>query len=215
MQATTAQSGGEQHLDIPTPEKETREPHDVFSRCLPSLYRAAYRYLGNPADAEDAVQDAFLSAYKHLDQFEGRAQMSTWLTTIVKNCARMQLRKRARQINLSLDERFGEEEEYSLSELLPDHGPSPEDKCRASEQHRHLMQFVAQLPPSLRNAFELRDLDELTTSEAARALRLKEGTVKGELSRARAKLRRLFRRAHDAHHRTSATRTRIRLAEGK
>jgi RNA polymerase sigma-70 factor (ECF subfamily) len=126
----------------------------------------------------------------------------------------MQLRRRPRQIHLSLDDRFGEQQEYSLSELLADQ-PSPEDKCRESELHGHLMQFVAELPPSLRRTFELRDLDELTTSEAAQALRLTEGTVKSELSRARAKLRRLFRRAHNAQDRSSATSTRISVAEGK
>src|ERR1700682_5130575 len=70
MQATAAYIGNEQHLDIPAPEKETREPQDVFSRYLPLLYRTAYRYLGNAADAEDAVQDALLSAYKHLDSVQ-------------------------------------------------------------------------------------------------------------------------------------------------
>ena len=52
----------------------------VVSHCLPSLYRYAYRLLGNKTDAEDAVQDALLAAYKHLNQFRGDAQLSTWLT---------------------------------------------------------------------------------------------------------------------------------------
>ena len=108
MQATEATIGREQSLDIPTPERETGELSDVFSRYLPLLYRTAYRYLGNPADAEDAVQDALLSAYKHMDQFRGQAQISTWLVAIVNNCARMQLRKRPRQIHVSLDEPIGE-----------------------------------------------------------------------------------------------------------
>ena len=98
MQATAAYIGNEPYLDIPGPEKETRELQDVFSRYLPLLHRTAHRYLGNPSDAEDAVQDALLSAYKHLDQFRGQAQMSTWLVAIVSNCARMQLRRRPRQI---------------------------------------------------------------------------------------------------------------------
>ena len=79
MQATAAYIGNEQLMDIPAPRKETRELQDAFSRCLPLLHRTAYRYLGNEADAEDAVQDALLSAYKHLEQFRGQAQMSTWL----------------------------------------------------------------------------------------------------------------------------------------
>ncbi len=113
MQATEAYIGSGQRVDLPIDEKGNREMQDVLSRSLPSFYRKAYRQLGNAADAEDAVQDALLSAYKHLDQFKGQAQMSTWLTAIVINSARMQLRRRPRQIHLSLDERFGEERRNS------------------------------------------------------------------------------------------------------
>ncbi len=169
---------------------------DVLSRYRPAFYRKAYQFLGNAADAEDAVQDAILSAYKNLDQFKGEAQMSTWLTSIVINCARMRLRKRLRLTPVSLDERFeGQEQDYCLSELLADGRPSPEDKCRESELHRHVMHFVAELSPSLRKAFELRDLEELTTREAAHILGVPEGTVKAQVSRARTKLRRLMRQA--------------------
>src|SRR6266550_8184808 len=85
MQATEASTGTGQRVDVPIDEKGNREMQDVLSRSLPSFYRKAYRHLGNAADAEDAVQDALLSAYKHLDQFKGQAQMSTWLTAIVIN----------------------------------------------------------------------------------------------------------------------------------
>lgn len=107
----------------------------------------------------------------------------------------MHLRRRSRQTLLSLDDHFGEDEQYCLSDVLADATPSPEAKCRESELHRHLMHFVAQLSPSLRTAFELRDLEELTTSEAAHILGVPEGTVKARVSRVRTKLRRLTRRA--------------------
>ena len=68
----------------------------VLSHRLPYLSQYAYRLLGNRADAEDAVQDALVAAFEHLSQFRGDAQLSTWLTAIVINCARMQLRKRSR-----------------------------------------------------------------------------------------------------------------------
>ena len=192
MQATETFIGSEPRLEVRIGEKENHEMQDVLSRCLPSFYRKAYRHLGNVADAEDAVQDALLSAYKHLDQFKGQSQMSTWLTAIVINCARMHLRKRPRQTHLSLDERFGEEEQYSLSERLAHRGPSPEDECRNSEMDRRLAQFTEQLSPPLRKAFELRELEGLTTSEAAQILGVPDGTVKARVSRARAKLRRLM-----------------------
>src|SRR3979490_3593375 len=117
MQATESYIGSEGHVDAGV-LGGTRDMHDVVTRCLRSFYRNAYRHLGNAADAEDAVQDALLSAYKHLDQFRGQSQMSTWLTTIVINCARMHLRKRPRQTHLSLDERIGGGESYFISERL-------------------------------------------------------------------------------------------------
>ncbi len=199
MQATEADFGNEQQLDLCIPEARTRELQDVLSRYLPVFYRKAYRQLGNEADAEDAVQDALLAAYKHLDQFKGQAQMSTWLTAIVTNCARMQFRKRPRQIHLSLDERFGEEQEFCLADQLPASEPNPEDETRASELHRNLLRYVAQLSPPLRKAFQLRELDGLSTSEAAHVLGVADGTVKAQLARARAKLRRLMRRTLNAN----------------
>jgi RNA polymerase sigma-70 factor (ECF subfamily) len=195
MEATEAIIGLEQSMDIATPEKAAPELSDVFSRYLPLLYKTAYRYLGNPADAEDAVQDALLSAHKHMDQFRGEAQLSTWLVAIVNNCARMQLRKRPRQVHVSLDEQIGDEEGYTLSERLADYGPSPEDECRRAELHERIMQFTHELSPTLRRAFQLRDLDGLSTSEAAEILGVVDGTVKAQVARARAKLTRLVRRA--------------------
>jgi RNA polymerase sigma-70 factor (ECF subfamily) len=205
MQAIDAYIGREQHLGTLTPEKETRELQDVFSRYLPLLYRTAYRYLGNTADAEDAVQDALLSAYKHLDQFRGQAQISTWLVAIVSNCARMQLRRRPRQLHLSLNEQFGDEQGYTVSDRLADCGPSPEEAYQDAELHERIMQFAEELSPPLRRAFQLRDLDGLTTSEAAQILGVVDGTVKAQVARARAKLTRLVRRALAAQPRPSLT----------
>jgi RNA polymerase sigma-70 factor (ECF subfamily) len=106
---------------------------------------------------------------------------------------------------LSLDERFGEEQEYCVSERLANCGLSPEDECIKSELHERLMQFVAELSPSLRKAYELRDLDGLTTREAARILGVADVTVKAQVSRARAKLRRLMRVALDAQPHSALT----------
>src|SRR5439155_2105700 len=114
MQEAAAYSGGEQCLDIANSESAAREMEDVLSRRLPSFYRSAYRFLGNTADAEDAVQDALLSAYKHLDQFRGQWQMWTWLTAIVSNGAGMQWRRRPTQFHVSLYDRIGGERKYSM-----------------------------------------------------------------------------------------------------
>ena len=192
MQSTKLGIGSEQSLDGSTCAKESQEMQDVLTQNMSSFYRRAYRYLGNAADAEDAVQDAILSACRHLNQFNGQSKMSTWLTTIVINSALTQLRRRSRQIHTSLDERFGEEEEgYSLAERLADRRPSPESECVRSELVGRLMQLVEELPPSMRKAFQLRELDGMTTSEAASVLGVAEATVKVQVSRARARLRRV------------------------
>lgn len=209
MPATETYIENDQSFELAGGEKGTQEMQETLSRYRPVFYRKAYQYLGNASDAEDVVQDALLSAYKNLDQFKGQAQMSTWLTAIVINCARMYLRRRPRQAALSLDERFGEDEQYCVADILADRGPNPEDTCREAELRRHLMQFVTELSPSLRNAFELRDLEELTTTEAAHILGVPEGTVKAQVSRARTKLRRLMRRTLGKQHRPKPTHTTI------
>jgi RNA polymerase sigma-70 factor, ECF subfamily len=167
----------------------------VLSHCIPSLYRYAYRLLGNKADAEDALQDALLAAYKHLNQFRGDAQLSTWLTTIVINCARMHLRKRSRYIHVSLDSRIGDEQEHLLSETLVDHRPSPEDECHKAWATARLIESAARLSPTLRRTFHLRYVDHLSVCETARVLGLPIGTVKAQTARARAKVLKSIRGA--------------------
>jgi len=159
----------------------------------PSLYRCAYRLLGNKADAEDAVQDALLAAHKHLHQFRGDAQISTWLMTIVINCARLQLRKRSRHKQLSLDSGIDEEQDHPLSETLADDRPNPEDECHSSMLHRRLMKSAAELSPVLRRTLQLRFGDHLSILETARILGVPTGTVKAQTARARAKLLKAIR----------------------
>ena len=170
-------------------QSAAQELQDILSRGLAPFYRSAYRLLGNTADAEDAVQDALFAAYKHLDQFRGQSQMSTWLTTIVRNCARMQLRKRLRHIHMSLDERMGEEQDYSIAEQLADGRPSPEDECRSSELNARVTRSATHLTPALRRTFQLRDINELSIYETAHILGMPKGTVKAQLARARKKIR--------------------------
>jgi RNA polymerase sigma factor (sigma-70 family) len=165
----------------------------VLSHGLPSLHRYAYRLLGNKDDAEDAVQDALLAAFKHLNQFRGQAQLSTWLTAIVINCARMQLRKRSRHLHVSLDSRIGEEQEYSLSDILVDCRPNPEDEYHKSWLNARLKESAARLSPTLRRTFHLRYVDHLSVCETARVLGVPIGTVKAQTARARAKLLKVMR----------------------
>jgi RNA polymerase sigma-70 factor (ECF subfamily) len=175
-------------------EAAARELQEILPQRLPSFYRIAYRLLGNVEDAEDAVQDALLAAHKNLKQFRRNAQMSTWLTAIVCNSARMQLRKRPRHTHVSLDSRIGEEQEYSLSEILKDGRPNPEEECHGSKLEARLIKSVARLSPTLQKTFQLRYVDQLSVSETARVLGVPIGTVKAQTTRARAKLLNSMRR---------------------
>lgn len=167
----------------------------ILSSDLKPLYRGAYRLLGNAADAEDAVQDALLAAYTHLDQFRGQSKMSTWLAAIVQNSARMQLRSRLRHVHIPLDEPIREVEEHSFSQRLADRRPSPEDEYRNTELGSRLTHFQAQLTPTLQKTFQLRDIDGLSIREAARILAIPHGTVKARSARARKKITKLMRGA--------------------
>ncbi|MGA3049413.1 MAG: sigma-70 family RNA polymerase sigma factor [Terracidiphilus sp.] len=194
MQALESHIGDGHHYAVHTREQGLRELENAVLQYMPSLYRRAYRYVGDPHDAEDAVQDALLSAYKHLDQFRGAAQMTTWLTTIVMNSARTQLRRRPRQPHISLDEQLFEDQDYSMSDRLADVRPGPKSECIKSETHGYLMQFITELSPALRKVIQLRVMDGLTTSEAADILGVSGGTVRSQVSRARAKLKQIMRR---------------------
>lgn len=170
-------------------ELASEELHDAVSRYLPSFYKRAYRYVGDPHDAEDAVQDALLSAYRHLDQFRGTAKMTTWLTAIVTNSALAQLRRRPRHSHVSLNEQLNDEQEIFLTDSLADTRPNPEDECASSESYGLLMQCFSELSPSLQQAFQLHYMDGLTTNEAARLLKVSTATMKSRVWRARIRLK--------------------------
>src|ERR1700722_8132874 len=185
--------GTDEREEIGGEEGAAQQLEQILASGLPPLYRRAYRILGNAADAEDAVQDALLAAYTHLHQFRGQAQISTWLTTIVLNCARLQRRRRAKHVQVSLDESTGGPEPVSVSERLADHRPNPEDECRESELSARLIRLHSQLSPTLRRTFQLRDVDGLSISETARILGVPTGTVKAQSARARKRLKELMR----------------------
>ena len=193
MPEAALRTESDQVLEVVDHQSAARKLQDALSLRLPSFYRCAFRLLGNAADAEDAVQEALLAAYKHINQFRGQSQISTWLTSIVRNCALMQLRKRPRQIHFPLDEQFGEEQPRSLWEGLADKRPSPEEEFRNSELTALLQKCTALLWPTLRRTFQLRVMDGLSIFETARILGVPHGTVKAQLARARAQIARHMR----------------------
>jgi len=160
----------------------------LFGRYARPLYQTALRLLGNPEDAEDALQDGLLSAVRNLKRFEGRSKFSTWLTRIVINAALMQLRKQRTRPTVSLEQEDPEQRDLTLGSRIPDARPGPEEAYVHKERFAILDDSLKTLPPALQSAVWLRDVEGLSTAEAARALGLSEGTVKSQLHRARNKL---------------------------
>src|ERR1700690_3201153 len=166
----------------------------IVQHGLPQFRRVAMRWLRNPEDAEDAVQDAMLSAYRHIAAFDGRARVSTWLMAIVINAVRMQLRRRPRCHFVSLDH-APEEGRWTISEVLADPRPTPEQTVVHSELRDLAARLTCSLPDAQRAAIRLRQQDELSIREAAETLGVPEGTLKAQLARGRAKLQQRFQKA--------------------
>jgi RNA polymerase sigma-70 factor (ECF subfamily) len=193
MQMPDSYVGADDNRELPCGEEKTQAFEQILSNGLTTFYRRAYRLLGNAADAEDAVQDALLAAYTHLDQFRGQSQISSWLTTIVLNRARLQLRRRTRHVYVPFEESIGEIQTISMVEKIADQRPDPEEECRNSELSTQLSHFNRQLSPTLRRTFQLRVVEGLSIQETARILGVPTGTVKAQSARARQKLRFLMR----------------------
>lgn len=160
----------------------------LFTRYTRPLYQTALRLLGNPADAEDALQDGLLSAARNFKRFEGRSKFSTWLTRIVINAALMRLRSQRARPSISLEQEDPEQRDLTLGSRIPDGRPGPEERYVRTERYEMLERGLRTLPPALQSALRLRDIEGLSTAEAARALGLSEGTLKSQLHRARSRL---------------------------
>jgi RNA polymerase sigma-70 factor, ECF subfamily len=176
----------------------------LFAQNNRALYQTALRLLGNPEDAEDALQEGMLAAYRNLRRFEGRSQFSTWLTRIVINAALMRRRSRRTHAAVSLDEWTGEDQAPTV-ERFADHGPSPEELYASYELNERLRENLEGLSPLLRRAFELRELAGLTADEAAKTLGVSRNTLKARLWRARHQLAARLGEVLRRHNQTSRT----------
>src|SRR3981189_397160 len=159
----------------------------LFRRYHRPLFQTALRVLGNAEDAEDALQDGLLSAYRNLKRFEGRSQFSTWLTRIVINAALMRRRSAKSRPAISLDE-TPREDELPASERFADDGPNPEQVFASTELREIISENLEELSPWLRAAFLLREVQGYSTGEAAKKLGVTENTLKARLWRARHQL---------------------------
>jgi RNA polymerase sigma-70 factor, ECF subfamily len=160
----------------------------LYGRHKRALFQTALRVLGNVEDAEDALQEGLLAAYRNLKRFEGRSQFSTWLTRIVINASLMRRRSMRARPAVSLENFSDEENTIPAEERFAADDPSPEEIYERRELNNLINANLAELSPVLRDAFVLRESQGLTTSEAARALGVSENTLKARLWRARQQL---------------------------
>lgn len=160
----------------------------LFEAYADRIYRLALSLLRDPSAAEDIVQETFVSAMTHLDRFEGRSSLGTWLYRVGYNASLDWLRRR-RDEPLPPDEPGDDTDSVPLPRSLVEWTLTPESRQAEGETAAELDRAIGELSEGLRVVFLLRDVDELSTQETAEALGLTEGAVKVRLHRARLALR--------------------------
>ncbi len=167
--------------NAPEPQGQLQDFQSVVENYADFVYNVAYRMMGNPEDAEDVAQEAFLSAYRAFDRFRGEAQVSTWLYRITVNASLMKLRKDQKARSLT---------DTGLDKIeVADWDLTPERSALMSELGEELQQGLDQLDPDLRAAVVLRDVEGLSNSEAADILGITVAALKSRLHRGRLLLR--------------------------
>jgi RNA polymerase sigma-70 factor (ECF subfamily) len=163
----------------------------LLRRYNQRIYRAVRAVLRNPDDAEDVMQQAYVSAYRSLQQFEGRSGFATWMTKIALREAVARSRKTVAALHV-VPELRGDD---TMNDF-PEPGPDPEARAVAADLMQHVEAEVAALPEAYRSVLLLREVEGLSTEETAACLELSTDVVKTRLHRARAMLRdALYRRA--------------------
>lgn len=158
----------------------------------PRLLAVARRFLPEEADAADAVQDAYLSAFRGLAEFDGQAKLSTWLHRIVVNACLMKMRTRRRRPEKRIDDLLPGFREDGHAIEPPAVWPAAEALAAGEELRAAVHAAIAQLPENYRTVLLLRDIEGVDTAQAAAMLGLEEGAVKTRLHRARQALKTLL-----------------------
>lgn len=156
-----------------------------------NVYSIALKLLADEQEAEDVLQETFLSAFQAIYRFEGRSKLSTWLYRIAYNASLMRLRKRDQMTTFSLDQPPRDEGESGGpgSRHLVDWSTVPDGQLLTAEARQEMDRAIAELPESLRSAFVLRDIQGLSGAETAEILGITVQAVKNRLHRARLRLR--------------------------
>ena len=154
------------------------------------LFRVARAILKDDSDAEDALQDAYLDAYRHMADFRGGAQLATWLTRIVVNQSLMRLRKQRRdRVVVPFGDRHGTERQQVETDVADQQTESPTHAMLRAEIRVMLERRIDELPVAFRTVFVMREVEEMTVEETATCLAIPAATVRSRLFRARALLR--------------------------
>jgi RNA polymerase sigma-70 factor (ECF subfamily) len=181
-------------------EGDTRAFGELVRRYEGKIFRLAQHVTNNREDAEDVLQETFMKAYEHLDQFKGDSKFYTWIVRIAVNQALMKLRRRKTDKSVSLDEQIDTGEDTIVREIAA-WDEDPEQRFSREELGEILDHAVDSLEPPYRSVFVLRDVEEFSTEETAEALGLSVPAVKSRLLRARLQLRekltRYFKRKGD------------------
>ena len=178
----------ESALVTQTREGDARAFSELVRRYETKIFRLAQHITQNREDAEDVLQETFLKAYEHLDQFQGNSKFYTWIVRIAVNQALMKLRRRKTDKSVSLDETVDTGEDTVTREVAA-WGENPEEQYSREQLGEILDSAIQGLAPPYRSVFVLRDIDELSTEETAEALGLSVPAVKSRLLRARLQLR--------------------------
>jgi RNA polymerase sigma-70 factor (ECF subfamily) len=160
---------------------------ELVRRHTQLIYRALIAILGDPADAQDAMQDTLLSAFRHIGGFQGRSKFSTWLVSIARNAALQQLR--VRKNTESLDQNDTEEDSSFRPRQIAAWQENPEQSHSKAEMRQLVEKGLLRLPAKYRVIVMLRDMEQLSTDEVSRQLGLSVPAVKTRLLRARLMLR--------------------------
>ncbi|MGA7524170.1 MAG: sigma-70 family RNA polymerase sigma factor [Acidobacteriaceae bacterium] len=178
--------------DRPMPDASNDLSGSLFDEAWHAYSRRIFtttlRITRNREDAEDALQDAFLKAYLHIQDFDRRSSLSTWITRIAINSALMILRKRRGAPAVSLDDHDPARSE-SPAARVSDGSLSPEAQCSRHEEAQLLREQISRMPSLLREPLELRALGECSLEEVAQRSGLSVSAAKTRLYRARASLR--------------------------
>ena len=175
--------------------------HDAFEALMRQhngkLFRVARSILKDDAEAEDALQDAYLDAYRHIGEFRGNARLGTWLARIVINQSLMRLRRHKREhVVVPFADRESEAAPAEI-DLADDKAEPPPDTALRAEIRRILERRIDELPVAFRTVFVMRDVEDMSVQETAECLSIPPATVRTRLFRARALMRQALARDID------------------